>query len=162
MNGIETKDEGYTDKGIQLYEKNFRKLKPHGSWIFYFEDGKTTKLVERYENGKLQGVRTTYYPSGGKSLEEPYQQNLIIGTVKNYYENARLPNRQGEIQSECEYKGSRQHGLYTSYHPNGKLKEQGEYVANRKHKEWKEFDEKGNLIKTYVFKAGILVEELTK
>ena len=23
---------------------------------------------------------------------------------------------------------------------------------------WKEFDEKGNLVKTYVFKAGILVE----
>ena len=43
--------------------------------------------------------------------------------------------------------------------PCGQLKEQGEYVAGRKHKEWKEFDEQGKLIRTFVFNAGILVEE---
>jgi len=57
------------------------------------------------------------------------------------------------------YRGSRQHGLYTSYYQNGKIKEQGEYVANKKHKEWKEFDEEGTVVKTYVFRAGILIEE---
>ena len=151
LNGIDSKEEGFSDTGTQLYEKNFRKLKPHGTWVYFFEDGKTTKLKENYENGKLQGIRTTFYPSGNKSLEESYQINLITGPVKNYYED-------GKLLSVCEYKSSRQHGLYTSFYPNGQIKEQGEYVANRKHKEWKEFDEKGNVIKTYLFKAGILVE----
>jgi antitoxin component YwqK of YwqJK toxin-antitoxin module len=49
--------------------------------------------------------------------------------------------------------------LYISYFPNGKIKEQGEYVANKKHKEWKEFDETGKLIKTLKFQAGILISE---
>ncbi len=83
-------------------------------------------------------------------MEETYQQNLITEPVKNYYEN-------GKLLSVCEYKGSRQHGLYTSYYQTGQIKEQGEYVANLKHKEWKEFDDQGNLTKTYQFKAGILI-----
>lgn len=84
--------------------------------------------------------------------KKPRKFNLLTGVVKNYYED-------GKLLSECLYRGSRQHGLYTSYYANGKMKEQGEYVANKKHKEWKEFDEEGNVIKTYVFRAGILIEE---
>jgi antitoxin component YwqK of YwqJK toxin-antitoxin module len=72
--------------------------------------------------------------------------------VKNYYTT-------GELLSECGYRGSRQHGIYTSYFANGKIKEQGEYIANKKHKEWKEFDENGKLIKTQLFQAGILKSE---
>jgi antitoxin component YwqK of YwqJK toxin-antitoxin module len=63
------------------------------------------------------------------------------------------------LLSECEYRASRQHGLYTQYYPTGKIKEQGSYVANKKHNEWKEYDEQGNVIKTLVFRAGILIEE---
>jgi antitoxin component YwqK of YwqJK toxin-antitoxin module len=48
--------------------------------------------------------------------------------------------------------------MFTAYHPNGKIKEQGEYVADKKHKEWKEFDENGNPTRTLTFKAGILVD----
>jgi antitoxin component YwqK of YwqJK toxin-antitoxin module len=39
------------------------------------------------------------------------------------------------------------------------VKEQGEYVANKRHKVWVEYDEKGKLMKTYTFNAGILVSE---
>jgi uncharacterized protein len=60
------------------------------------------------------------------------------------------------MQRQSLYRAGRQHGPYVSYHPNGKIKEQGEYVANKKHKEWKEFDEEGKLVKSYMFNAGIL------
>ena len=33
-----------------------------------------------------------------------------------------------------------------------------EFIADKKHKEWKEFDEQGNLKRTLIFKAGILVQ----
>jgi antitoxin component YwqK of YwqJK toxin-antitoxin module len=85
-------------------------------------------------------------------VEETWKFNLITGPVKNY-------STDGKLTSECMYRGSRQHGLYISYFPNGKIKEQGEYVANKKHKEWKEFDETGKLIKTLKFQAGILISE---
>ncbi len=61
--------------------------------------------------------------------------------------------------SVCEYRASRQHGPYTAYWPNGKVKEEGEFVANKRHKAWKEYDESGKLVKTITFKAGIIVEE---
>jgi antitoxin component YwqK of YwqJK toxin-antitoxin module len=152
FNGVDTREEAYTPEGKQLSEKTYHKLRPQGTWVFYGEDGKTPRLKETYENGKLHGLRITYYPSGKKQVEEPYQFNMIAGKVINYYED-------GGIQSEAEYRSSRMHGLYTSYHPNGKIREQGEYVANRKHKEWREFDQNGQLTKTYVFNAGILAEE---
>ena len=39
------------------------------------------------------------------------------------------------------------------------MKEQGEYIADKKHKDWVEYDEQGQVVKTYTFKAGILIEE---
>ena len=45
----------------------------------------------------------------------------MTGLVKNYYED-------GKLLSESYYRGNRQHGLYTSYYPNGKIKEQGDWV----------------------------------
>ena len=152
LNGIDVTEEGYDDTGKAVYEKHFRQLKPRGIWIFYGADGKTLKLKETYENGKLHGLRTQYFPNGEKQTEEMYQYNLITGPVKNFYDT-------GKPESVAEYRANRPHGLFISYYPNGKLKEEGEYVAGKKHKEWKEYDEQGNLMKTYVFKAGILAEE---
>jgi antitoxin component YwqK of YwqJK toxin-antitoxin module len=146
---MDIREEAFTEEGKRIYEKTFRKLKPYGTWIFYAADGKTPHIREVYEKEKLHGVRTTYYPSGRKELEETYQFNLITGPVIHYYEN-------GKMQRQSLYRAGRQHGPYVSYHPNGKIKEQGEYVANKKHKEWKEFDEEGKLVKSYMFNAGIL------
>ncbi len=108
-------------------------------------------MKENYENGKLQDTDIVLRQRV-ETVEETWQFDLITGTVRNYYET-------GELMSTSEYRASRQHGPYTAYWPNGKIKEQGEFVANKRHKEWKEFDERGNLVKTTVFKAGIVVEE---
>ena len=45
----------------------------------------------------------------------------MVTLVKNYYED-------GMLLSESYYRGNRQHSLYTSYYPNGKIKEQGDWV----------------------------------
>jgi antitoxin component YwqK of YwqJK toxin-antitoxin module len=37
------------------------------------------------------------------------------------------------------------------------MKEQGEYIADKRHKEWKEYDEQGQLKRTLLYRAGILV-----
>ena len=152
LNGqVVTLDE-FNKEGFQLSRKTYKKEKPEGVWFHYAEDGKTPRLKETYENGKLHGLRTTYYPDGKKSLEETYQFNLITGPVRKYYEN-------GNVEWQCEYRASRQHGLYTSFYPSGMMKEQGEYIADKKHKDWIEYDEQGKVVKTYTFKAGILIED---
>jgi antitoxin component YwqK of YwqJK toxin-antitoxin module len=148
LNGIDVNEEGFDEEGKKQYEKNFRRQRPHGTWTYYFEDGKTVSVRETYVNGQLQGSRVTYYANGEKKAEETYMYNLITGTVKNYRED-------GSVESVVEFRASRPHGLFTAYYPNGKIKEQGEFVAGKKHKEWKEFDEHGNVTKTTMFRAGI-------
>jgi antitoxin component YwqK of YwqJK toxin-antitoxin module len=152
LNGIDVNEEGFDEEGKKQYEKNFRRQRPHGTWTYYFEDGKTVSVRETYVNGQLQGSRVTYYANGEKKAEETYMYNLITGTVKNYRED-------GSVESVVEFRASRPHGPFTAYYPNGKIKEQGEFVAGKKHKEWKEFDEHGNVTKTTMFRAGILVED---
>ena len=152
INGVDITAEAFRIDGTALHEKHYRKLKSHGTWLFFDTDGKSLTIKETYLNGKLHGLRTTYYPNGKRKTEEDYQYNLIQGTVKNFTED-------GKTESVTEFRASRPHGLFTSYYPNGQVKEQGEYVAGKKHKEWKEFDENGKLTRTYVFKAGILVED---
>ena len=55
------------------------------------------------------------------------------------------------LESVGEYRSSRRQGLFTTYHLNGKVKEQGEYAADKKHKEWREYDEGGNLVTNHAF-----------
>jgi antitoxin component YwqK of YwqJK toxin-antitoxin module len=80
---------------------------------------------------------------------------MLNGPYKTYYDN-------GAKEAEGEFRSQRRHGLFIAYHPNGKIKEQGEYIADRKHKDWNEYDEQGNLVRTFVFKAGLLVETKEK
>jgi antitoxin component YwqK of YwqJK toxin-antitoxin module len=47
-----------------------------------------------------------------------------------------------------------------AYFNNGTIKEQGDFIGDKKHGEWKEFDEQGNLKRTLIFKAGNLVQTI--
>jgi antitoxin component YwqK of YwqJK toxin-antitoxin module len=143
--------EEFTETEKKLSVKHYQNDQPHGTWIFYHEDGTTVKIKENYEAGKLSGLRVEYFPTGKPALEETYRYNLLNGPFKTYYE-------MGSVHTTGECRSQRKHGLFTSYYPNGAIHEQGEYVADKKHKEWKIFDEEGNLIQTQVFKAGILVQ----
>lgn len=152
ITGIASTVKSYSEDGIPVFEKRYKAGKPTGFWKYYAADGKNYVLTETYVDGRLHGLRTQYYPNGQPSLVETWQYDLITGAVKNYYED-------GTLSSEGLYRANRRHGLYTAYYPTKKIKEQGTYVSNSKHKEWKFYDESGNLIKTQEFNAGRLVKE---
>jgi antitoxin component YwqK of YwqJK toxin-antitoxin module len=143
--------EEYSDTEKKIFEKRFRDKQPEGTWIFYYDDGKTERIKENYDKGKLSDTRYEYYPNGKLAKEENFKFDMLNGPFKSYYEN-------GKIEAEGECRSNRKHGLFTAYYGNGQIKEQGEFIADRKHTEWKEYDESGNLVKTLVFRAGILVE----
>ena len=84
-------------------------------------------------------------------MEQTYKYHLLAGPTKTFDEN-------GKLQSVTEYKSSRKQGKFTSYYPQGGIHEQGDYMGDKKHGEWKEFDAQGNLLKTHIFKAGNLVQ----
>jgi antitoxin component YwqK of YwqJK toxin-antitoxin module len=150
-NGIESTVTEYTEAGALVSEKHLKNDKPHGLWTVYHPDGKTPQTKETYLDGKLNGIRYTYYPTGKVKKEEPIKFNLLAGSVKTYFE-------QGTLESTGEYRSNRRHGLFTTYFSNGQIREQGQYLGDKKQGPWKEFDEKGNLMRTLIFKAGNLVE----
>ena len=107
------------EEGKLVSEKASRNQVPVGTWKYDWPDGKTVKIKGEYENGLLNGTRLVYYQDGEKQVDETYQFRMVTGLVKNDYED-------GKLLSESSYRGNRQHGLYTSYYPNSKFKEQGE------------------------------------
>lgn len=150
VSGPDTRERHYRITGEMDSERNYRQGKPHGKWSYFQPDGKTLLLTENYELGKLQGLRIQYHPNGKKSVEEPWLNNLITGKVRNYHPD-------GSIASECDFRSSRRHGLYTAWYPNGKIRETGEYLANLKNREWKEYDEQGNLLGSTWYRTGIAI-----
>src|SRR5690606_26999347 len=116
-------------------------------------DGKTPREKETYQEGKRHGIRYTYFPSGNTEKEETYKFDLLAGPSKTYYPS-------GELASVVEYRNNRRIGLFTAYYPDKTIKEQGEYVADKKHKEWKQYDETGKLVTTIIYKAGVVINTI--
>ncbi len=150
-NGIDLSQWNYDTNGVLTSEKKFRNDQPHGQWVYYYDNSETVRLRETYLNGKLTDKRISYYRNGKIEKEETYAFGLLAGPFKYYYED-------GTLQSAGTFKSNRKFGLFTSYYPNGKIREQGEYVGDKQHKEWKEYDEQGNLKRTIIFRAGTVVE----
>ncbi len=124
LNGIDATRDSYNEAGQLLSTQKFRNEKPHGIWIYYFENSKTPRLKEPYLDGKLNGVRYTYAASGKVQKEETIKFNLLAGPTRTYYET-------GSLESVTEFKSGRKQGLYTAYYPSGTIKEQGEYAAGK-------------------------------
>ena len=56
-------------------------------------NGDKLYLTTSFVNGKEEGKRTTYYPSGKKSSEQVISNNLENGLYESYDENGRVVNR---------------------------------------------------------------------
>ncbi|MEO8252827.1 MAG: hypothetical protein ABI554_00470 [Flavobacterium sp.] len=57
-----------------------------GEWKYYHLGAKTIMTTEHYKNGKLEGVRSVYFPSGKIAEETNYKNNLKNGSYKRYSE----------------------------------------------------------------------------
>src|SRR5690606_5678334 len=145
-NGIDAEVQTFSEQGHLITEKRFRNTKLHGLSVSYYEGTKVPHIKETYTDGKLSGIRYTYYPSGKIKQEESVAFNLLVVPFKTYYEN-------GNAETIYQYRSNRKHGLFTSFHENGKTKEQGNYVADKKHGSWKTYSTEGKLIKTTTYKA---------
>ena len=51
----------------------------HGECIQYYSDGRRIHVYRIYNNGKLDGVHTTWYPENVKDTEEHYSDGVLNG-----------------------------------------------------------------------------------
>jgi antitoxin component YwqK of YwqJK toxin-antitoxin module len=147
LNGIDLTAEEYTEDGQLTAIKKFRNNLPHGVWLTYNEGSKVVQSKSPYENGKLNGIRLTYYSDGKIQTEEEFKADVRTGTVTTYYDT-------GPVESVTQYRSNRKHGPAKVYYENGLLKEEGNFAANKKHGEWKTYNDQGVLMESRLFKAG--------
>jgi antitoxin component YwqK of YwqJK toxin-antitoxin module len=53
-----------------------------GEWKYYHQASKIVMTLENYKNGKLEGLRSVYYPSGKIAEEISYLNNMKNGLYK--------------------------------------------------------------------------------
>lgn len=155
----------YQNGNIQ--EKNtYKNGEENGEGILYYENG---NIKEKYfmKNDKLDGEATAYFEDGkirNKSIfkdgvkleEEVYKDNEII---KNTFRNSEII--QQDIYSKNKKLVLRKNLLndgkieYISYYENGVIKEKAYFINGKQEKEHFFYDEKGNLIKTEIYKNGV-------
>lgn len=110
-----------------------------GQWKYYHLASKNIMTTEHYSKGKLEGLRTVFYPSGKIAEEISYKNNLKNGLYKKYTEK-------GILLEETTFKNNQYSGLAIFRDSNGNTVSKGQFVNGKKAGIW-QFFEKGKLVK---------------
>lgn len=110
-----------------------------GEWKYYHKASSSIMTIENYKNGKLEDLRTVYYPNGKIAEETNYKNNSKEGFCKIYTQN-------GIVIEESFYKNNMYNGASIFRDTEGNLVSKGNFVNGKKSGIW-QFFEKGKLIK---------------
>jgi len=111
-----------------------------GHWKYYHKASKSIMATENYSKGKLEGLRSVFYPSGKIAEEMIYLNNLKNGFYKRYTET-------GILIEESNYKNNLYDGLAIFRDAeDGTVVSKGKFVNGKKSGIW-QFFEKGKMIK---------------
>ncbi|WPR70417.1 hypothetical protein SLW70_10735 [Flavobacterium sp. NG2] len=110
-----------------------------GEWKYYHHASKVVMTIENYKNGKLNGLRSVFYPNGKIAEETNYKNDVKEGLYKKYSEN-------GIVLEETVYKANEFHGLAIFREGDGNIVSQGKFSNGKKVGVW-QFFEKGKLVK---------------
>jgi antitoxin component YwqK of YwqJK toxin-antitoxin module len=111
-----------------------------GQWKYYHKASKAVMTIENYRNGKLEGIRSVFYPSGKIAEEIVYINNLKNGNYKRFTEA-------GIIIEDSNYKNNEFEGLATFKDPDdGSIVSTGNFLNGKKVGIWQFFN-KGKLAK---------------
>lgn len=134
---LEVEEKFYPDSDGQLrFRGTYRNGKPHGTHIWFSEDGSI-------DSAKV--FRNAFIIATGKLTTD----GLRIGPWKEYY----YPT--GELKSEGEYVGGYRSGEWIYYFVNGQVEQRGKYAAKEKPDgNWRWFYEDGDIMREEAFKQG--------
>lgn len=159
----------FYSNGNNLQTGVYVKDKPHGEWVWYYESGKILRK-ENFVNGREDGsfvelsengdtiVSGNYYDGqknglwkhriGDEYWEGEYKYDLKEGIWNYYYFPEMILKSTGRFVQGLEQ------DKFKFYYNSGKIKEEGEYVAGKKHKTWRIYDLDGYVITTIIYNLG--------
>lgn len=109
-----------------------------GQWKYYHLDATTIMTTENYKNGKLEGLRSVFFPSGKIAEETNYANNLKNGSSKKYSER-------GIVLEEANFKNNQYDGEAVFRDVDGNVVSKGKFTNGKKTGIW-QFFENGKLI----------------
>lgn len=110
-----------------------------GLWKYYHYASPAVMTTENYKNGKLEGLRTVYFPNGKIAEQINYVNNLKEGPYKKYTET-------GIVIEESFFKNNEYDGLAIFRDVNGNVVSKGLFAKGLKIGIW-EVVENGKLVK---------------
>lgn len=110
-----------------------------GEWKYYHKASKVIMTLENYKNGKLDGLRTVFYPNSKIAEEMSYVKGLKEGIYKKYSQN-------GTLLEQTTYKKDEYNGDAVFYNLGGVVASKGKFLNGKKAGMW-QFFEKGKLVK---------------
>ena len=109
-----------------------------GEWKYYHKASKTIMTIEHYKNGKLEGLRSVFFPSGKIAEETHYKSGLKNGSSKKYSEK-------GVVLEEAAFKNDQYDGEAVFRDVDGNIVSKGKFTNGKKTGIW-QFFENGKLI----------------
>ena len=110
-----------------------------GEWKYYHKASKIVMTLENYKNGKLEGVRSVFYPDSKIAEETTYKNGLKDGIYKKYGQN-------GILLEQTTYKNNEYNGEAIFYDSDGIMASKGKFLNGKKVGMW-QFYLKGKLTK---------------
>ena len=109
-----------------------------GLWKYYHENSTDIMTLENYKSGKLEGLRSVYYPGNILAEQTNYTNGIKNGAYKKY-------SIKGVLLESSNYKDGQFDGKAVYKDPLGNIVAQGIYVNGKKKGIW-QFYENGKLV----------------
>jgi antitoxin component YwqK of YwqJK toxin-antitoxin module len=110
---------------------------------------RATQQIAQIRNGKWK----EFNRHGVLIAEGVYVDNAKHGTWIEYYDHT------GTKMIQEDYRYGVQHGRFTSYHPNGRIFSQGQFVNGLREGYFNVYDEQGNNTRTLYFINNVQIKD---
>ena len=122
-------DTSYFPSGCPYSSQTFVNGVIHGTSTSYFDSTNRIKSKVNHFMGSLYGPFIVFNEKGDTLKYQEYENNLLSGTKKEYYENSKL-------KKIVEYKAGRISGSQINYDENGNILLEVNYLDGIKHGAW--------------------------
>ncbi len=122
----------FTKKGKLVSEGKMERKNKIGEWLYFHKNSKNIMTKEFYVDGKLEGLKITYYKNNKVTEETNYKNGLKEGE-DNYY------SLEGVLLKQLYHVNDQLHGRAYYYDANGALVIDGNYKNGKKHGVWKHY-----------------------
>lgn len=146
-NGKKAQTTLYYNNGVKAAEGFYVNEKKDSVWKYYSYYNKNLSAVDRFDNGKKNGVCEKYYSDGSLLEELMWKEGVKDGIWNQYFQNGR-PKLTGA------YKNDKRQGKFTFYYPDGSIETKGAFNKDMMDGSWITYNPNGKVEMTIIYKMG--------